>query len=146
MNFIRKATENDLARIAEIQIFNYRLYFYPIFKTDDYFFGDLQVPNMMKWYGENLPALWVYDDDVVKGFIMIDGTEDRRLFVEPVLHSQSIGSKLLTFAVEQYKADCLWALEKNDRAIAFYQRHGFHKTGERKLEEGTSEYLIRMAR
>ena len=33
-----------------------------------------------------------------------------------------------------------------DRAIAFYQRHGFHKTGERKLEEGTSEYLIRMAR
>ena len=54
--------------------------------------------------------------------------------------------KLLTFAVEQYKADCLWALEKNDRAIAFYKRHGFHKTGERKLEEGTSEYLIRMAR
>ena len=36
---IRKATKNDLARIAEIQVFNYRLYFYPIFRTDEYFFG-----------------------------------------------------------------------------------------------------------
>ena len=31
MNNIRKAEYNDLCRIAEIEIFNYRLYFYPIF-------------------------------------------------------------------------------------------------------------------
>ena len=29
---IRKADSNDLSRIAETEIFNYRLYFYPIFK------------------------------------------------------------------------------------------------------------------
>ena len=39
MNYIRKATINDLARIAEIVIFNYRLNFYPIFKNDDYYFN-----------------------------------------------------------------------------------------------------------
>ena len=38
---IRKATEKDLARIAEIQIFNYRMYFYPIFQADEYYFEEL---------------------------------------------------------------------------------------------------------
>ena len=37
-------------------------------------------------------------------------------------------------------------LEKNEKAIAFYQRHGFRTTGERKPEEGTAEYLVRMER
>ena len=40
----------------------------------------------------------------------------------------------------------LWALEKNERAIAFYARHGFFPNGEKKLEEGTEEYLIRLER
>ena len=40
----------------------------------------------------------------------------------------------------------LWALEKNPRAIAFYQRHGFRVTEERRLEEGTEEYLVRLVR
>jgi len=34
MSPIRKATAADLARIAEIEIFNYRLNFYPIFRND----------------------------------------------------------------------------------------------------------------
>lgn len=38
------------------------------------------------------------------------------------------------------------ALEKNTRAIAFYQKHGFHRIGHRTLEEGTTEYLVRMER
>ena len=35
---IRKATINDINRIAEIEIFNYRLNFYPIFKSDNFYF------------------------------------------------------------------------------------------------------------
>ena len=31
-------------------------------------------------------------------------------------------------------------------AIAFYHRHGFRVTEERKFEEGTTEYLVRMER
>ena len=45
MKNIRKAKIGDLARIAEIVIFNYRLNFYPIFKDDDYYFNELQVPT-----------------------------------------------------------------------------------------------------
>ena len=35
MNNIRQATPEDIARVAEIEIFNYRLNFYPIFLCDE---------------------------------------------------------------------------------------------------------------
>ena len=139
---IRKANINDLSRIAEIQIFNYRLFFYPIFRTDEYFFGELQVPVLMKEYEGALDSLYVYDDGVVKGFIKIEGTYIARLFVEPVLHNASIGSELLKYAIKEHDADHLWVLEKNVKAIRFYGRHGFTATGEKKFEDGTTEYLI----
>ena len=139
---IRKANDKDLARIAEILIFNYRLYFYPIFKSDEYYFDELQVPSLMKEYEKELDSLYVYDDGVVKGFIKIEGTYIARLFVEPVLQNASIGSELLEYAVKEHNADHLWALEKDIKAIRFYNRHGFVATGEKKLEEDTTEYLI----
>ncbi|MBR5349251.1 MAG: GNAT family N-acetyltransferase [Lachnospiraceae bacterium] len=141
---IRKAESNDWARIAEILDFNYRLYFYPIFQSDEYYFSELQVPSLMKDYETELDSLYVYDDGVVKGFIKIEGTYIARLFVEPVLQNASIGSRLLEYAVNEHHADHLWALEKNVKAIRFYERHGFVATGEKKLEEGTTEYLILM--
>ena len=141
---IRKATINDLVRIAEIQVFNYRLFFYPIFKSDEYYFDELQVPTLMKEYETGIDSLYVYDDGVIKGFIKIEGTYIARLFVEPVLQNGSIGSRLLEYAINEYNADHLWALQKNEKAIRFYERHGFKATGEKKLEDGTTEYLILM--
>ena len=139
MNYIRKATINDLARIAEIVIFNYRLNFYPIFKNDDYYFNELQVPSLIKEYEKMIDHMWVYDDGAVKGFIQVEEQEIKKLFVEPVLQGNSIGSKLLTYAVEHDHANTLWALEKNSRAIRFYERHGFKITTDKKLEEDTTE-------
>ncbi len=143
---IRKANINDLSRIAEIQVFNYRLYFYPIFQSDEYYFDELSVPSLMKDYEAGLDSLYVYDDGVVKGFIKVEGTYIARLFVEPVLQNGSIGSRLLEYAVKEHNADHLWALEKNERAIRFYKRHGFIATGEKKPEEGTDEYLVLLTR
>ena len=141
---IRKATINDLSRIAEIQVFNYRLFFYPIFKFDKYYFDELQVLTLMKEYETGIDSLYVYDDGVIKGFIKIEGTYIARLFVEPVLQNGSIGSRLLEYAINEHNADYLWALQKNEKAIRFYERHGFKVTGEKKLEDGTTEYLILM--
>ena len=141
-SIVRKASMNDLSRIAEIQIFNYRLFFYPIFKSDDYYFNELRVPALMQEYESSLDSLYVYDDGVVKGFIKIEGTYIARLFVEPVLQNASIGSQLLEYAIKEHNADHLWTLEKNAKAIRFYERHGFSVTGEKKPEEGTSEYLV----
>ncbi len=145
MDAIRPARPDDLGRIAEIEVFCYRLNFYPIFRDDDFYFGEYQVLNRMAEYRTCLDQLWVYDDGNVKGFVQIEGNQLTKLFVEPVLQGGGIGAKLFQFALEQ-GADYLWALEKNERAIAFYQRHGFRLTEERKLEEGTEEYLIKLVR
>ena len=146
MKNIRKATKEDLARIAEIVVFNYRLNFYPIFKNDDFYFGELQVLNLMESYQSLIETMWVYDDGAIKGFVQVDNNEIKKLFVEPVLQGNAIGSNLLNFAIEEFDAYFLWALEKNVRAIKFYQRHGFYVTSEKKLEEDTIEYLVRMER
>ena len=143
---IRRARTDDLNRIAEIEVFNYRLQFYPIFRSDEFYFGDLQVPNVAKRYADSLEDIRVWDDGVVKGFILVRSGEIKKLFVEPILQGQSLGAKLLEYAVEHMGAHTLWALEKNVRAIQFYQRHGFQLTDERRLEDGTSEYLVRMQR
>lgn len=143
---IRQAKREDLERIAEIEVFNYRLYFYPIFRTDNFFFDELRVSERIRHYEEELSNLWVYDDGVIKGFFHMAGKEIRKLFVEPVFHSAGIGGALLDYAVTRLCADELWALQKNLRAISFYARHGFHPTGEKRLEEDTAEYLIRLIR
>lgn len=141
---IRKAKQDDLNRIAEIEIFNYRLKFYPIFLDDEFYFGELQVPNVARRYADSLEDIRVWDDVVVKGYILVHDGEVRKLFVEPVLQGQGIGARLLEYAVEHLGAKTLWALEKNTGAIRFYQRHGFRLTGDKRLEDGTSEYLVRM--
>ena len=144
MKNIRKATIGDLARIAEIVIFNYRLNFYSIFKNDDYYFNELQVPTIMKQYESIIDNMWVYDDGAIKGIIQIENQEIKKLFVEPALHGNCIGSNLLTYAIENHNVNTLWALEKNTRAIRFYERHGFRITTDKKLEDDTTEYLVRL--
>ncbi len=146
MKNIRKATVNDVPRIAEIVVFGFRLNFYPIFRNDAYYFNELQVHKVMKRYEEAIDKIWVYDDGVVKGFIWIERREVKKLYVEPVLQGNGIGAKLLNMAICDYGVEYLWALEKNTRAIRFYERHGFQVTGERIPEEDTTEFLVRLER
>ena len=142
---IREAKLDDLARIAEIEVFNYRLNFYHIFQDDIFYFQEMQVLNVINENKKRLGQLWVYDDNgIVKGFMWVDSQQIKKLFVEPVLQSRGIGLKLLEHAVEKLGATYLWALEKNTRAIAFYKRHGFQTTEEKMLEEDTTEYLVKL--
>ena len=104
------------------------------------------MPAAAKKYEGALSSLWVFDDGAVKGFVQVENAEVKKLFVEPVLQGQAIGGKLLAYAVETLGATFLWALEKNTKAIAFYQRHGFRLTEDRKFEDGTEEYLVRLER
>ena len=97
---IRKATEEDLSRIAEIFVFNNRINYFPIFKQEEYSFGELQVVSMIDHYFgkvEVLENLYVADEcGIVKGFMEIHGTEIRKLYVDPCFQSGGIGNEVLT--------------------------------------------------
>ena len=146
MTHIRKATENDLSRMAEILVFVKRINFRPIFQNDDYSFGELQVLTVAENYRnpDILNHIWVYDDGIVKGLIHIEGQEIKTLYVDAFFQNQGIGAKLIEFAKKEFSVSFLWAIEKNVGAIRFYERHGFYKTDVRELEEGTTEYLVRL--
>ncbi len=146
---IRYATTADASRIAEILIFTKRVNYRKIFCDDKVSFGEMQVYPLAKKYIDNsdeLKGIWVYDDEFVKGMIHIDKKEILELYVDSFFENQGIGSKLLKFAVEQMNCDYLWVLEKNIKAIQFYRRNGFRMTQEKKYQEGTTEYIVKMER
>ncbi len=146
---IRAAKPEDASRIAEIVISNYRKQFYPVFRSDAFYFQELDIAEQAARLRENpgmLSQYSVYDDGIVRGCIRISGTEIVRLFVEPAFQGSGIGAKLLTFAGTVRHADHLWVLECNPDAIRFYQRHGWRLTGTKKPEEDTDKYLILMQR
>ena len=144
---IRKAMIPDLSRVAEIYVFNNRINYFPIFKDAGFSFGKLQVVSLVDQYLKRkkiLENIYVFDDGLIKGFIQIKGTEICQLFVEPFFQNEGIGGELIEFAIQEFQVDQVWALEKNIRAISFYQKHGFYMTGQKKFEEGTAECIVEL--
>jgi ribosomal protein S18 acetylase RimI-like enzyme len=77
-----------------------------------------------------------------------DAPEDLELYAINVLrraHGTGLADELIAHAIGDHPA-YLWVLEGNDRAIAFYRRHGFSDEGGRKPEPDTGVVEIRMAR
>ena len=144
---IRKAMIPDLSRVAEIYVFNNRINYFPIFKDAGFSFGKLQVVSLVDQYLKRkkiLENIYACDDGLIKGFIQIKGTEICQLFVEPFFLNEGIGGELIEFAIQDFQVDHVWALEKNIRAISFYQKHGFYMTGQKKFEEGTAECIVEL--
>jgi len=146
---IRKARMDDLSRIAEIYVFNNRVNYFPIFKDESFSFGELQVVSLVNNYfirDEIIKNLYVFDNGLIKGFIQMNGKEICKIYVDTFFQNEGVGHKLIEYAIKELHADNLWALEKNTRAVSFYQRHGFYLTGEKKFEEDTTEYLVKLER
>ena len=142
------ATKNDISRIAEIFVVNYRMNFYQYFHNDKYYFEELNVLSIADEYksdSEKLVNTFVYDDGIVRGFMRIKEKEIEKLFVEPQFQNMGIGAKLLNFAIKKFDVKFLWALEYNTKGINFYKKYGFSLTSEKILEE---EYvsLVKLVR
>ncbi len=135
---IRQAKRSDASRIAEMIVANYRKNFFPIFKSEEFYFGELNVIDVAREYTDNeniLQDTYVYDDGAVKGMIRLDQDEVVKLYVEPQFQGEKIGTKLLNFATTDKGAKWLWVLEQNERGIRFYKRNGFDFNGETMLED-----------
>ena len=145
---IRKAATCALSRIAERFVFNNRINYFPIFKQEEFSFGELQVVSMIDNYfskDEILSNLFVAEDNgIIKGFMEIRKNEIGKLYVDPCFQSRGIGDQLIEYAKDYLHADFLWALEKNIKARRFFNRHGFIENGEKELEEDTTEYLLKL--
>lgn len=156
---IRKACITDVSRLAEILVFAKRSAYRNIFQNDKVSFGEMQVlPLALEFM--NKPALLeniiVFDDEFVKGMAKVvkyknnDNlkiVEIEEIYVDPFFQCLGIGGKLLleiqSFSKQNgYHNINLWVLEKNKDARQFYEKHQFTPTGEKKIEQGTSEYLI----
>lgn len=149
MTEIRKATQEDISRIAEIPVFSKRMNYRSIFQNDKYSFGEMQVLSAAQEYLANpasLNNIWVYYDEFVRGLIHVDGKEIKELYVDYFFEGQGIGGKLIEFAIQSFDVRYLWVLEKNKRAISFYEKHGFHYKNEWQYEAGTTERLIKLER
>ena len=146
---IRRATEDDISRIAEILVFVKRMNYRSIFRDDAVSFGEIQVLPVAEEYSrpEILESIRVCESEgIVMGLIRIVGREVVELYVDHFFQGRGIGAELIEYAKKEFDVRNLWVLEKNAGAIRFYEAHGFRFTGNRELEEGTSEYKIMMER
>ena len=131
---IRRAIDRDASRIAEISVFSKRMNYRKIFHDDMVSFGEIQVYPLAKEYIEHpeiLKEFYVYEDDFVKGFIHIQGTQVLELYVDTFFVDQGIGGKLLDFAVSR-NCNCTIGFSERSTFICksgvrqhFYLRHGF---------------------
>lgn len=136
MNKVRKATSNDISRIAEMIVINYRINFFPFFHNESFYFSELNVINVAENFNADiLQNTYVHDDGIVKGMMLVSSDELVKLYVEPQFQSCGIGAELLDYAVKELQVSWLWALEYNKRGISFYKKHGFELTGERVIED-----------
>ncbi|UDL05959.1 N-acetyltransferase [Marinobacter sp. CA1] len=94
-------------------------------------FWQAQVEAMREQY---LPAsetwVWCHDNNVVGGFLSLNGDTLAALFVAPEAQGQGIGQSLLAMAREQRPTLELTVYSANANAVSFYRRQGFTVTGE----------------
>ena len=69
------------------------------------------------------------------------------LYIDPGALGQSIGHTLMNHALSTFAAwGCehanLWVLEGNSRAISFYERQGWHRTGDTKVDQSFGLCLV----
>ena len=144
---IRKATESDLVRIAEISVFVKRINYRQIFCDDDFSFNKLTVVDTINTQRDFLDDLWVYESDsIVKAYIHICDSEIKELYVDHFFQGEGIGAELIYYAVTQESANYLWVLEKNTRAISFYEKNGFKMSDDRRQWNDTGQYIVKMMR
>ncbi len=88
--------------------------------------------------------VYVYVDDVIKGFIGLQDQYIAGFFVKKEYRSSGIGHQLMEYVQAQKQQLTLSVYEKNQMAVKFYEKHGF-VIADQDVDPDTheSEYLMR---
>lgn len=94
--------------------------------------------------------VYVYIDECkneIEGFVGLDQEYIAGIFVRKEVRSTGIGKALLDFVKGKKQELTLNVYQKNERAVGFYEREGFHAI-ERTTDESTGEkeYLMKWDR
>nr|WP_315381717.1 acetyltransferase [uncultured Sphingomonas sp.] len=92
--------------------------------------------------------LWlaVNREDRPVGFMLIVDGHMEALFVDPAVHGQGIGAALVRHALGMHPSMTTDVNEQNERAIGFYARMGFRRTGRSPVDgQGRPYPLIHLA-
>jgi len=152
-------TNADIPRIAEIHIFGQRQA-YKNHVPDDILFGKMTVAKRIQYFDSNAFEGYVYDTGIIKAFTTMGPCQDAdkphsfellRIFVDPFMQGQGIGQKMADHfeqraAMKGYTDLCIWALECNTSAAAFYEKLGYQKDGARKISGYFNVPEIRFSR
>ena len=160
---IRPMEISDIPRVAEIHVFGQRKAYSDIM-PDKFLFGTINVADRTEFFKKHLEAgNWdgfVYDDGVVKGFIVLGQCEDadkthafelERIFVDPLLSGKGIGTTLEHFftceaARRGFNELCLWVVEGNALAREFYEKKGYKLETVKKMMKDTEYAMVRYAK
>jgi Acetyltransferases len=154
---VRRATNSDINRIAEIIVFTKRLKFRSIFNDDNYLFNTLNVVAVSEETAQRkIENIFVYDDGIVKGMlyfqdVSITKSELCELYVDACFERNGIGQSLIKYYEQQCERKRieiieLWSIEKNIAANMFYEAMNYKRTDEKRLIEKTSEYEVKYSR
>lgn len=161
---IRKATQEDIPVIAALHIEGWKGAYGGI--VDQAYLDSMTLEHRIEKWGEWLnteeggEVFLAEVDDKPAGFIDIGRTktpppgsssirpshsgEVYALYLHPDYWRKGIGTLLLKHAARELKdrkhsAICLWVLDANVRAKAFYERMGGQKLGGKMIEIGSSK-------
>jgi len=152
---------SDIQRVAEIQVFCWRTSELGI-TPNEHLFKNMTVSKRAEFFEttllNNTDETYVYDDGIIKAFIMISPGENRdthnsmhisSVYVEPSFQQNGIGSQLMDYAENiATQKGCmeisLWVLEKNHRARTFYEALKYEHDGNKNTGGlGTTEVRYR---
>jgi len=142
---------DDIQRVAEIHVFAQRMVYNGIV-SDKLLFAETTVAGRAEEFAKLISKHgchgFVYDDGgIIRGFLIVFPCTDTkkantleidRIFADPLMRGQRIGSKLESFcqsfaADKGYDEVCLWVLEGNHLAIKFYEKMGYTFDGSKKI-------------
>lgn len=82
------------------------------------------------------------DEGMVMGFAGVDDQKLEMLFVDASARGQGIGKQLLLYALDVLQVKYVDVNEQNLRAVGFYARMGFHRTGRSAHDDQGRPYPI----
>ncbi|MCL2170151.1 MAG: GNAT family N-acetyltransferase [Defluviitaleaceae bacterium] len=161
---VRAMEAADIPRVAEIHVHAQRVAYRGIF-SDEWLFGETtvigRIAEFERWFAAEGSEGFVFDNGIITGFIMMGpcpdkdkvphGMELERIFVDPFMQGQGLGKILIEHCDKIAKKRgftevCLWVLEDNVNAQAFYVKNGYALDGAREYLANNSVTQVRYVR